>query len=127
MQAELSAILGVYIQATGRQCNYMVHEYALFAYKQAGFTAEDMSMVCNFLVRENNRNNYKYSLHLTKLIGDLARFDDILCEARAVFRNRKPPPTPRQQVQQQFSPVVGEPTQTGTAMSVQEILKRVVQ
>lgn len=123
----LQSILAAYTKATGRQCNYMVHEYGLWAYKQAGFGESDMALVCSFLIRENSRNNYKYSLHLTKLIGDLARFDDLLCEAKAVSRNRKPPPTPREQVQSLLRPVVGEATQTGSAMSVQDILRKVVQ
>lgn len=40
-------------------------------------------------------------------------------------RNRPKPPTPREQVQRQFSPVVGEATSTGSALTVGEILSRV--
>lgn len=123
---ELQPILAAYLKTTGRQCNYMVHEYALFAYHQAGYTAEDMTLVCQFLVRENRRNSYQYSLHLTKLIGDLARFDDILNDARAKERNRPKPPTPKEQVLAQFRPAI-EQTLTGTtALTVKEVLRRIV-
>lgn len=43
-------------------------------------------------------------------------------------RNRPKPPTPKEQVQQQFSPTVGsETTATGTtALTVKEVLRRIV-
>lgn len=108
----LEKILNVYTTLTGRAAGFIAYEYDLGKYAMAGYTAENMETVIKFMLRENSRNTFKYSLRLDKLLHDLGRFDSLLGEASARMRNIKPTPTPQQKVLAQFRGVAETETST---------------
>lgn len=105
--------------------NLMATERIFYELAKAGFTEADIGIVVNGMKRHNQRSDAKYKIHCHKVCGDLEFFASLLADFSAQNRNRPKPPTPKEQVQQQFSPVVGEATSTGTALTVGEILSRV--
>lgn len=123
---ELQLILDAHFRLTGRESRLPIYEHALFDFVRAGFTDVDMTTVLTFLMRENNRNHFQYSLKLGHLINDHMRFNDLLQEARARERNRRPAPTAKEKVLQQFRPAMGETATTTGAMSIKDILRKVV-
>lgn len=123
--ATLQAILDAHQRLTGRESKLPIYEHALFDFVRAGFTHEDMATVITFLMRENKRNQFQYSLKLGHLINDHMRFNDLLQEAKARERNRRPAPTAKERVLSQFRPTTGETLTTTGALSVKQILKKV--
>lgn len=109
LQPEADKLCHQYTHLTGREARVQVYEYSLFAFFQAGFTCDEFVLVLNFLLRENKRNRFQYSIKLGHLIQDLSRFMDLLGEAKAVERNRPPKPTPRDIVLSDFRRVTPEP------------------
>lgn len=120
-------ILSEYTRLTGRKAPVTIYDSILFPFVRAGFGADDMRLVVEFILRENTKNHFKYGLKLGTLIGDLVRFNDLLEEAKAKERNRRPAPTPKEKVLSQFRPVVGESLTATGAMSVKEVLRKVMQ
>lgn len=117
---------------TGTQPNYRVHERAYVDYLSYGYTAADLILVLKHLLHENRRmNGAAYSLRIDKLLDfEYRHFDAVLSEARAVSRNRRGAPTPKQVVQSQREQVI-DPEQastmtTTTIVPVKQILKEAI-
>lgn len=125
VQSSIRSVLDAYVRLTGREAKVGIYEFSLYDFVRAGFTAEDMIVVVTFLLRENKRNHFQYSLKLGHLINDHMRFNDLLQEAKAKERNRNPAPTPKEKVLSQFRPVVGENLTATGALSVGEIMKKI--
>lgn len=119
----LRAIHAVHVKLTGRESRYQVYERSLYDFVQAGFTAEDMEIVLAFMLRENKRNDWKYSLQLGKLLGDHERFQDLLSDAKARLRNMKKMPTPKEVAIEQLRPVVVEPLPAATGRTIGEVFR----
>lgn len=98
-------LVAQYTRLTGREARVSVYEHALYDYFRAGFTPADLVLVLGYLLRENKRNSYQYSIKLGHLIGDHERFMDLLGEAKAKLRNSVKPASARQEVLQAFRPV----------------------
>jgi len=118
-------ILAEYTRLTGREAPVGIYDHSLFEYVRAGFTADDMRIVVQFIMSENKRNHFQYSLRLGPLLRDLERFNDLLQEAKVKERNRRRAPTPKEKVLNQLRPTVGEPLTSTGAMSVKEIIKKI--
>lgn len=127
MSTNLQSILDAHFKLTGRESKLPIYEHALFDFVRAGFTDEDMVAVITFLIRENKRNHFQYSLKLGHLINDHMRFNDLLQEAKARDRNRRPALSQKEIALRQLRPTTGEDTVTGTgaALSVKDILNRI--
>lgn len=119
----LKAIHAIHVKLTGRESRYQVYERSLYDFVQAGFTAEDMEIVLAFMLRENKRNDWKYSLQLGKLLGDHERFQDLLSDAKARLRNMKKPPTPKEIAIEQLRPTVAETPTPGRPRTIGEIFR----
>jgi hypothetical protein len=122
----LASILEAYTLLSGREAKLPIYEHSLFDWVRAGFTKEDMIIVVQFIVRENRHNTFKYSLKLGHLINDHQRFNDLLEEAKAKERNRRPAMTPKEKVLSQLRPVMGETMTVTEIPTAGEILKRVL-
>jgi len=114
-------ILSAYTSISGREARLPIYEHSLFDWVKAGFTKSDMIIVLNFIIRENRKNDYKYSLRLGPLINDLQRFSDLLEEAKAKERNRKVAPTAKERVLKEFRGVEHEPA--ANVRNIGEIFK----
>lgn len=86
----LEHCLSVYQSTTHLQVNARVWEHAVQDYLAHGYTAEDLKLVLEHLLRENRRmKGAKFSLRLNTLLDwQYERFDSFLAEARAIERNR---------------------------------------
>lgn len=119
---QFQPILNEYTRLTGRSAPLGLYESSLFSFVRAGFTVADMTLVLNFILRENSKNHFKYGLKLGTMINDLQRFNDLLEEAKARRRNHIPPPTNREKVLQEFSPVVVEGGQSPAVKMPNELV-----
>lgn len=109
LQSQADELILQYAHLTGREARVRAYEYALFSFFQAGFTCDEFVLVLNFVLRENKKNNFKYSIMLGNLIRDHGRFMDLLGEAKAKDRNHVKPPTPKELVLESFRGVAPEP------------------
>lgn len=92
-QPEAEEIIAQYVKLTGREARVSIYEFSLFDFLRAGFTCEEFVMVLTFLLRENKRNKFQYSIKLGALINDHQRFMDLLGEAKAKQRSTPAKPT----------------------------------
>lgn len=122
-QSIVAELHRVYCALTGSSAKLMVWERDWLAFSQTGYTKEDLQSVLFWILRENKKLEKKYqrSVWLSKLIGDLRHFDDMLNEAQASNRNHKPA-TPKAQVLQQFRGM-SEPEVNGAAKRVGDVIK----
>jgi len=119
----LRLIHDTFTDEIGAEPNYRVHERAYYDFLAAGYTADDLRLVMQYLKLENKRmNGAKHSLRLDRLLDfDYRRFDSLLNCARAVKRNAVLPPTPREVVLHEFRRTAPEPN--GKCKHVGEFLK----
>lgn len=123
MQPEAEEIVAQYIRLTGREARVAIYEHSLFDFIRAGFSSTDFVCVVTFLLRENKRNKFQYSLKLGHLINDHQRFMDLLGEAKAKERNRIKPATPKEAVLQAWRPTCGERVNGASVRRISDILK----
>ena len=121
MQPEAEEIVAVYIKLTGREARVAIYEHSLYDFIRAGFTPSDFVIVVTFLLRENKKNKFQYSMKLGHLINDHQRFMDLLGEAKARERNRVKPPTAKEIVLEQFRGVT--PESNGNGRHVSEVFE----
>ncbi len=121
MQPEAEEIVAQYIKLTGREARVQIYEHSLFDLLRAGFTPDDFVCVLTFLLRENKRNKFQYSLKLGHLINDHARFMDLLGESRARQRNAVKAATPKEAILEQWRGC--QPVSNGNARRLSEFLK----
>lgn len=124
-EAAISEVLASYTKITGRDANAVVHDYGCGCFLMAGYSPADMETVCKYLMRQNRQSgrDFQASLRLDRMFGDLARFDSLLAEAKAVFRNRIKPPTPRDQALREFRGC-DQRTETGTAIDAKAAIQK---
>jgi len=120
-------ILYEYTRLTGRAAPIAIYDASLFPFVRAGFTADDMRTVVEHMLRENKRNHFQYGLKLSPLLNDLQRFNDLLEEAKAKNRNCRPAPTAKEKALNQLRPALGENLTSTGALTVKDILRKVVQ
>jgi len=106
----IESIHKVYCDATGQQIRLAYDRERFWAVFIAdGFTAEDVALVCRYLVKAikaGDRN--PGSIRFRNLIERPDLFEEELALAKAAQRNFKPEPTNRDRVIQAFRPVVSE-------------------
>lgn len=106
-------------------------ERIFFKFLQEGFQADDLRCVLTWVKWKNTQSERKRQINLRLILDHdaelpFAKFACDLGEARAWERNRRPAPTAKEKVLSQFRPVMGETLTTTGALSVKEILKKVV-
>ena len=122
----LESLHSIYCLLTGFDVRFCFHERTWYEFQKAGFTENDLHSVIGFLRRENTRRDFKYSMRISKIIDDLAYFDELRAEAVAVARNMRPAMTSKEQVLQQWKPEVDEPPMPGNVIPIKEALKRAI-
>ncbi len=115
-------------EASGQDVSYRATERIFYAAHQMDISADDIKVAVKFLIRFNNKSDGpKFRINCFKLIGDTESFCALVAEARAVDRNRRPAPTPKQVVIAQREQVIDPeqaPTMTSTTQpSVKQIIK----
>lgn len=121
LQPQSCELIKQYTHLTGREARVQIYEYQLFDFFRSGFTCDEFVLVLTFLLRENKRNRFQYSLKLGGLITDHARFMDFLGEAKAKDRNRIKLPTSRESVLHEFRGV--SPEVKGNCRPVAEVFE----
>lgn len=122
-QPEAEEIVAQYVKLTGREARVQIYEHSLYDFLRAGFSSMDFVCVVTFLLRENKRNSYQYSLKLGNLLNDHQRFMDLLGEARAKMRNVIKPATPKESVLESWRPTAGERVNGANVHKISEFLK----
>jgi len=105
----ITAMHGIFTKISGLPCNQMAHERTWLALAQAGYTAEDVDIFLLYILHENSQQEdprYKRRFHIPRMFGDIGEFDADLSLAKAWHRNRRPPPTVREQALQDLRPSV---------------------
>lgn len=126
-ETALRNIHAVHVKMTGRESKYQIYERSLYDFHQSGFTDADMATVLGFLIRENKRNTFQYSVQLGRLISDHERFQDLLSEAKAKMRNLKPAPTPKETALEQLRPTAVEQPANGNGKTIGQIFRLISQ
>jgi hypothetical protein len=121
MSESLQTYHDCFCKCTGHELNFQVQSRRWFEFQKAGYTVEDLRITLEHLKASNRKNDFKYSLKIHNVIGDLEKFDSICGEAKAIERNRRPKPTNREAVLQSFSPTIGETKGSGNMRHVNEI------
>jgi len=109
--SDIPTLHKLYCQLSGFDLRYNIdRERAWYEYIKAGFTAEDLRLVLAHLrhgVIHGGR--YPGCMGFTRLIWNLDKFEEDLCEAKAIARNN-PTKTNRQSVIKVFRPQVSDAT-----------------
>lgn len=103
------------------------NERIIWEFINAGFTAEELKRVCAYMKHENSKGG-RFKLQLHKVAGDLERFASILSDLKAKDRNRRPAPTPKEQVMGMRDRIVdtesADPRINGTGRHLSDVLKK---
>jgi hypothetical protein len=109
--------------------NYRATERIFLEAHNMGFSADDVKIAVKYLIRFNNKSDGpKFRVNVFRVIGDIESFAALIAEARAVDRNRRADPTPKDKIvalyQQTQNP--DEAPTVETAVQAKEILKKAV-
>ena len=126
-QERLQSLHALFCQLTERQLHFALHERVWHEFDRAGFTENDLRIVIGWMKASNRKHEWQYGFKLGNVIGDLARFDEILAEALAVNRNKPKAATPREQVVKEFQKTAGEAFVRETARPLADVLKGMAQ
>lgn len=122
LQPQACDLVHQYTHLTGREARIQVYEHALFDFFRVGFTVDEFVTVLAFLIRENKRNRFQYSIKLGHLINDHSKFMDYLGEAKAVNRNTVKPPSPKQEILHAFRGIT--PERAGNCVPIKEVFEK---
>lgn len=109
---KLELLHQAYEQASGQIVHPRATERLLYELGNMGATPDDVKCVVNYLIRCNKKSDAKYRIMFHKIM-EPEFFFSVLGTALANERNRRPPPTAKQQAQTQYEQVL-EPEQTST-------------
>lgn len=115
-------------EVTGQTLHARATERLFFEFWNTGFTAEQLRCVLRHYLRLNKQyaGGAAFRINAQKILGDLETFASTLGEAEAYERNRRPQPTPRQQVEQLRERVVdadqASTLQPGAPKSFKDVL-----
>lgn len=123
---QIEALHSTWEKLTGQVINRRVTERVFYEMASAGFTDDDLRCVIQGMQKFNRGGSgAQFRINLVKVCGDLESFGSVCAEFRAKERNKKPAPTPAQQIKQAFSPILVEDlTSTGTR-SISEVFKAI--
>ena len=99
----------------------------------SGYTADDVALVVQFNMHNNSQQEnlkFRRSITIPNLCGDGSRFDADLVQGRGWRRNRRLPPTARENALQDLRPHVDpelEKARLNPARSAQEVSQEVIQ
>lgn len=125
MPESFESLHALYCRLTARTSNYALCERRWFEWSKH-FTQSDLETVLEFIRYENKRHDWQYSVKFSRLIGDLENFNDLLSEAKAVLRNRRPAKTPKEQALAQLRPQAGEQPASDKVIPIRDALRRAV-
>lgn len=121
----------IWAAVTGQQVHPRLTERLFFEAWRMEITPDDLRCVLEYMLRYNRENvgGAQFRINVQKILGDLETFASTLAEARAKERNRRPAPTPREQVQALRERPV-DPEQASTLkpvnwQSVRDVLKNI--
>ncbi len=105
MDTETAKLIhAAFSEELGAEPKFRVHERAYCDFISTGYTAADVRLVIRHIKSENKKmNGAAHSLRVDRLLDfDYRRFDSLLTQAKAIHRNRIPPPTPKEATIQAF-------------------------
>lgn len=95
-----------------------------YEFLKLGCTKEDLKLVVDWMLMQNKSGRVVYQLLPSKVVGDLERFCEIRAELRAKQRNRRPAPTPKEQILQSFRPEI-EQMGKGNVRTIGDVFKTI--
>jgi hypothetical protein len=110
---------------TGQELHQRATERLFYEFEAIGFTAADLKLVLEYLLRQNRQmNGAKFRINCVKIVGDLEGFASLLAEASAVKRNRVVIGA-KQAALQQLRPTVQPNEPDGSPRQFADILKAI--
>ena len=100
ISSQIESLIAKYNELTNGVARVRIYENCAWSFLNEGFTVTDLELVVKWIQRENSRNDYKHSMDLRRLLGDLERFNDHL--SRATAWKAANVRTPKQQVVDNF-------------------------
>lgn len=103
------------------------NERLAWEFFNAGFTCDELRRVVRYMKHENSKGG-RFKIQLHKVAGDLERFASILADCKAQDRNRRPAPTPKEQVMALRDPLLKteevDPRINGKGRHLSDVLKK---
>jgi hypothetical protein len=109
MRPVIEAMHAIFLQHSRLDSKLSSQERIWYELAKAGYTAEDVDIFCRYILHENSQQEdprYKRRFHIPKMFGNIEDFDADLGLAKAWYRNRRLPPTAREQALQDLRPSV---------------------
>lgn len=126
---EVAALHAAWESAAAQEVNARATERIFLEAHNMGFTPDDVKIAVKFLIRFNNRSEgAKFRINVFKIVGDLESFAALVAEARAMNRNQRKEPTPKDKIIDLRERVI-EPDaapQADTSVPAKELLKRAI-
>lgn len=128
----VGAIANTWQEQTKQDLHLRTVERIFFKFVQEGFSSDDLRCVLVWVKWKNTQSDRKRQINLRLILDHdaeipFAKFACDLGEARAWERNRRPAPTPKEKVLNQLRPTVGENLTSTGALSVNQVLRKVMQ
>jgi len=126
--APIATLQHAWCQASGQELNHKLCERVFYEAWKAGVTADDIRCVVEFMLRFNKRSDgAKFRVNAFSVVGDLEKLGALIAEARAAERNRRPTPTPKEQIialrEKVVDPEAADPRINGNGRHVSELFK----
>jgi hypothetical protein len=131
--AEVAEMHATFCRESGEKFNQIANERHWLGLVNHGYTPDDVALVVRFNKHRNSQNedpNYHRAITIPSLCADDSRFDADLVQARGWHRNRRLPPTARENALQDLRPHVDhelEKARLNPARSAQEVSQEVIQ
>jgi len=131
MREVIESMHRIFLQHSRLDCKLASQERIWYELAKAGYTHEDVDIFLKWVLHENSTRDpeYRRMFHIPRMFGDLANFDADLSLAKAWYRNRRVPPTAREQALQDLRPHIDpelEKARLNPARSVREVLARIL-
>jgi|GEM_PF-3280611 hypothetical protein len=106
---EIEKMHACFLLESQQDANLMAYGREWLALCKSGYTAEDVSIFLKHVKFVNSQQEdpkFRRRFHIPKMFGDIACFDADLGLAKAWYRNRRLPPTAREQALEDLRPSV---------------------
>jgi hypothetical protein len=132
MKTTIEAMHAIFLQHSRLDSKLSSHERTWYELVKGGYSPDDVDIFCRWILHENSQQEdvrYKRRFHIPRMFGDLGEFDADLSLAKAWYRNRRLPPTTREQALQDLRPSVDpelEKARLNPARSARDVLAQVL-
>lgn len=132
MREVIEAMHKTFLQHSRLDSKLSSQERIWYELAKGGYTAEDVDIFCRYILHENSQQEeqrYKRRFHIPRMFGDIGEFDADLSLAKAWYRNRRLPPTAREQALEDLRPTVDpelDPTRLRPPQRAEDLSQEVI-